>query len=83
MTVDISEPTLPIISIAEHKTPESLANALYDSCTKEGFIYVSDHGIPQEVIDDAFALSARFFDADVADKMTHTVDLADNTGYTA
>lgn len=84
MTMPLPEPTtLPVISLAKHKTLDTLAQALYDSCTKEGFMYVCDHGIPQSVIDDAFAISAAYFDANIADKKTHTVDLKDNTGYTA
>ena len=83
MPVAIPEPSLPIISVAEHKSIDSLAKALYDSCTEEGFIYVCDHGIPQEAIDNVFAISAGYFDAKLEDKVNLSVDIKDNTGYTA
>ncbi|KIR64005.1 hypothetical protein I314_02788 [Cryptococcus bacillisporus CA1873] len=81
MAVNInSAASLPIISLAEHNTVNSLAKALYDSCTKEGFIYVCDHGIPQEVIDQAFAISADYF---IHARPEDKVDLKTNLGYTA
>jgi isopenicillin N synthase-like dioxygenase len=83
MRIAIPEPSLPIISVAEHKSVHSLAKALYDSCTAEGFIYVCDHGIPQEVIDKAFGISAGYFDGELEDKVHLSVDIKNNTGYTA
>ncbi|AAW44206.1 conserved hypothetical protein [Cryptococcus deneoformans JEC21] len=81
MTVTINPAaSLPIISLAEHNSVDSLARALYDSCTQEGFIYVCDHEIQQDLIDQAFAISANYFThARPEDK----VDLKTNLGYTA
>jgi isopenicillin N synthase-like dioxygenase len=80
MTVPISTPSLPVISLSEHKTLESLAIALYSACTGEGFLYVSGHGIPQATIDEAFGVAQDYFlHARPEDK----VDLKENTGYTA
>lgn len=81
MTVTINPAaSLPIISLAEHNSVDSLARALYDSCTQEGFIYVCDHEIQQDLIDQAFTISANYFThARPEDK----VDLKTNLGYTA
>ncbi|KAK1921093.1 hypothetical protein DB88DRAFT_122997 [Papiliotrema laurentii] len=73
-------PTLPVISLAAHPDTASLAVELGRACREEGFIYLSDHGIPAELTDEAFGISERYFaDARPEDK----VDLKENTGYTA
>lgn len=71
---------LPVISLASHVDISSLATELGRSCREEGFIYLADHGISQELIDKAFDISKRYFaHAQPEDK----VDLTANTGYTA
>jgi isopenicillin N synthase-like dioxygenase len=73
-------PPLPVISLAAHPDTASLAVELGRACHEEGFIYLSDHGIPAELTDEAFGISERYFaDARPEDK----VDLKENTGYTA
>lgn len=80
MTVPISTPSLPVISLSEHRTLESLATALYSACTGEGFLYVSDHGIPQAMIDEVFGFAQGYF---LHARSEDKVDLKENTGYTA
>ena len=53
--------TLPIISLAEFNTPESLAEPLRAACLESGFFYLVDYGVPQETIDAVFELSRRYF----------------------
>ncbi|WWD05353.1 hypothetical protein V865_003426 [Kwoniella europaea PYCC6329] len=80
MTVIQEYSKLPVISLRDHKSVESLAQQLNDVCTTEGFMYVKDHGIPQELIDKAFAIAGDYFaNAGPQDK----VELKDNIGYTA
>jgi len=45
-----------------------VAAALRDACVNVGFFYIKNHGIPQTVIDRAFAESARFFRISPEDK---------------
>ncbi|WVQ65293.1 uncharacterized protein L199_003469 [Kwoniella botswanensis] len=80
MTVIQEYSKLPVISLGDHKSVQSLAQQLNDVCTTEGFMYVKDHGIPQELIDKAFAIAGDYFaNTGPQDK----VDLKDNIGYTA
>jgi isopenicillin N synthase-like dioxygenase len=50
---------IPIISLKAPKT-ELLAK-LRDACTRVGFFYIQDHGIPQEKIEKAFETAKEFF----------------------
>ena len=65
--------SIPIIDIgalvkcepeAESKTADEIAKA----ANQVGFFYVKNHGISQKLIDDAFAISRRFFVADTEAK---------------
>lgn len=71
---------LPIISLADCSEPAALAPVIGRSCAEEGFIYVSDHGISQDLIDAAFSVAKHYFEnAQPEDK----VDLKNNLGFTA
>lgn len=75
-----NDPSLPVISLSDHKDIHDLSKALGDSCTKDGFLYVYSHGIPQDLIDLAFEVAGDYFaNAQPGDK----VDLQENLGYTA
>ena len=39
---------------------ERLAEQVRDACENIGFLYVLNHGVPQEIIDRGFAASRRF-----------------------
>lgn len=67
-----SPETLPIISLAtflpdsdpnSSPTPEQLETAwkLDKACTDYGFFYLSDHGVPQELLDRVIDIGGRFF----------------------
>lgn len=65
---------IPLIDLAgalQTSAPRSLdvAAALRQACMGPGFFYVTNHGIPQELIQQQFALAAAFFDLPLADKM--------------
>lgn len=65
---------------AQTETGEAIANAFKSS----GFVYLSNHGIPQNVIDAAFRHSARFFARPQADKDSLAwTDARSNRGYVA
>ena len=59
--------TLPVISLGEwfsgtEAARQSVAKALYEGATGPGFFYISDHGIPDSLIEGAYAASRSFHD---------------------
>ncbi|KAF7791656.1 hypothetical protein EIP86_002678 [Pleurotus ostreatoroseus] len=48
---------------------QAVANAILDSFKKIGFVYLTNHGIPQTKIDQIFARSKRFFELPIESKM--------------
>lgn len=53
---------IPLISLSSPK--EVLLNDLRDACTRVGFFYIKDHGIPQQKIDSIFHTAEEFFAQD-------------------
>ncbi|KAM4067147.1 2OG-Fe(II) oxygenase superfamily protein [Hirsutella rhossiliensis] len=69
---------IPIVDLAplESDSPRELeetAARLYDAFKNVGFAYVKNHGVPQDVVDEAFAWSRKFFalPQSVKDKAPH------------
>lgn len=66
-------PVLDLSDWLDGGNPTQLIEQLKDACTKTGFFYVSGHGVPQQVIDDVFEATRRYFnlpyDARMADLM--------------
>ena len=57
-----SSSEIPIISL---EAPLSdLICQLRDACTRVGFFYIKDHGVPQETIDATFRCAENFFGLD-------------------
>nr|CAB3475932.1 unnamed protein product [Digitaria exilis] len=61
MESPISKTDLNCISLADPDIQKSVA-LLKQACLDSGFFYVVDHGISQEVMDEVFAQSKKFFD---------------------
>ncbi|MFW7269381.1 isopenicillin N synthase family dioxygenase [Gluconacetobacter sp. Hr-1-5] len=64
---------LPIISIAglcsaDPAQRQAVGDALHAACTRTGFFYCTDHGVPQGLIDAVLAESRRFFALPAEDK---------------
>eukprot|EP00978_Attheya_sp_CCMP212_P027470 scaffold91995_cov54-Attheya_sp.AAC.3 len=59
--------TVPVIDMSGDDD-EVIAQALWDAAHDVGFFSLTNHGIPQEVVDDAFSTSQQFFAQDVNDK---------------
>jgi hypothetical protein len=59
------------------------AQDLVRACREVGFVYVKNHGIPQDELDKAFALSKQFYDLPTAEKMKapHPPGWAVHRGY--
>src|SRR6185503_19353458 len=58
----------------------ALAAAITRTCVDTGFLVLSNHGVPQPVIDRAFAFAAAFFARDEAFKLALKIG-AENIGY--
>ena len=54
---------VPLVSLADQaRDPEGFAAALGGSFERFGFAMVADHGIPQDLVDRAWAMTKAFFD---------------------
>ncbi|GAA6005508.1 isopenicillin N synthase family dioxygenase [Rhodotorula paludigena] len=74
---------LPVISLARlngsAEDRKALAAEIQEACISSGFFYISDHGVPQQVIDDAFGQAKKFFAQPMDKKML--VDLHKGTSF--
>ena len=69
--------TIPVIDVSGAVSGtdiQSVANAIYEASTDHGFFYISGHGIPQILLDQAFAVSKDFFALSADRKQTVAVD---------
>ncbi|ROW15942.1 hypothetical protein VPNG_02481 [Cytospora leucostoma] len=48
---------------------QKIAKEIYDACHTCGFFYIQNHGIPEQVVTETFALLKRFFALDIDTKM--------------
>lgn len=63
-TIDLAEIDSPILEVRK-----SIAKSIYDACHTCGFFYIKNHGIPEDVISETFALLHRFFALELETKM--------------
>ncbi|MBT3330794.1 MAG: isopenicillin N synthase family oxygenase [Rhodospirillaceae bacterium] len=61
---------------------DALAGEIKDACARVGFFYISNHGVPEDLITGAFAQSKRFHALPLEVKNRHPLDAA-NIGYMA
>ena len=78
---------LPIIDLGPYRQGEdgalaALAAEIEDACTRTGFFYISNHGVPDDLIADAFVQSKRFHGLPLALKQSLALD-QNNIGYMA
>lgn len=81
----IDRDAIPVINIGpvlEGSDVEGVAAQIHRAATQSGFFYISGHGIPAEVMEDAFAVSRAFFDQPVTVKETVAVN-TDQRGWMA
>ncbi|KAL1855521.1 hypothetical protein Plec18170_004241 [Paecilomyces lecythidis] len=50
---------IPVIDLTQPQN--ELINSLKDACTRVGFFYISNHGVPQSIIDRVFSSAEDFF----------------------
>jgi isopenicillin N synthase-like dioxygenase len=70
--------TVPIVDLSAFTNPSAstspaarldTAKALVAACRHVGFVYIKNHGVPQSDLDQAFAISKKFFDLPTEEKM--------------
>lgn len=72
--------SIPVIDLLASE--ETTARAIHKACRETGFFYVSNHGIPGQLIKAQFDWAKRFFDLPVAEKqMLHMSKSASTAGY--
>lgn len=73
--VNVSNFDLPIIDFAKWKTSSTeeeryaIGRKLADACHNVGFVYIINHGVTAELLEEAFGWSKRLFDLTMEEKM--------------
>ncbi len=81
--------TVPVLDIAPFAAADAagkraVAGRMDAACRDTGFLVVSGHGIPPDLLDDAFAVSREFFDLPLPEKLRYEPPHREaNRGYTA
>jgi isopenicillin N synthase-like dioxygenase len=77
--------TIPVIDLSPLRSEAGLPQVAAEigaACRGAGFFYVVNHGVPKDLIADAFAKSLAFFARPVAEKLEISIDvLGGNRGY--
>ncbi|MCH9669975.1 MAG: isopenicillin N synthase family oxygenase [Gammaproteobacteria bacterium] len=87
MSTRASYPGIARIDIAgfrrqDAEATRSIVESIRAACEDVGFLILSGHGIPATVVDEAFAVTARFFDLNQAEKdRWHPEGLSKQRGY--
>ncbi|KAF2098251.1 Clavaminate synthase-like protein [Rhizodiscina lignyota] len=83
-------PAIPIVdfspylsSTANPSDRAAVAQKLVTACRDTGFVYITNHGIPQSLVDETFSWSRKFFDLNQEEKMKapHPPGYAVHRGY--
>ncbi|BAY09914.1 isopenicillin N synthase family dioxygenase [Calothrix sp. NIES-2098] len=77
---------IPVINLAafsqDNTTKQTVVKEIYQACHEIGFMYLQNHGISQEIIEQAFAQTQSFFNLPLAVKQQLAwSDEFSNTGY--
>lgn len=67
-------PVIDVSAAVQGKDIQDVADAIRRAATEHGFFYISGHGLPQRLMDQAFAVSKAFFDLPREDKETVSVN---------
>jgi isopenicillin N synthase-like dioxygenase len=76
---------IPVIDVGpafrgEPEAPQAVAAQLRDASERVGFFYVAGHGVPEALVDDAFAASREFHAMPLEDKLALKLN-QNNIGY--
>ncbi len=83
--LQIDDSAIPVIDVGpalDGSDVEAVAKKIHHAATQSGFFYISGHGISQDVMDAAFAVSRDFFEQPITVKETVTVN-TDQRGWMA
>ncbi len=73
--LDIPLAVVPLVSLADQaRDPDAFAAALGGSFERFGFAMVSDHGVPEGLIERAWAMTRAFFDLPEDEKRSYYVE---------
>jgi isopenicillin N synthase-like dioxygenase len=83
------KPQIPIVDFANYRADASLearqeiAKQVVDACRKVGFVYITNHGVPEDQLKKAFEVSKKFYDLPLEDKMKapHPANPLHHRGY--
>jgi isopenicillin N synthase-like dioxygenase len=67
-----STPNIPIVDFSRWHTnsdKQAVAHELVEACRNVGFVYIINHGLAQQSLDDAFATAKRLFELSHEEKM--------------
>ncbi|KAL7786235.1 hypothetical protein V8C37DRAFT_392640 [Trichoderma ceciliae] len=67
------QPSIPVVDLALARTGSEedvrkVAKELYEAFKNVGFAYVKNHGVPEDVVDEAFLWNRKFFNLPQSDK---------------
>lgn len=70
---------IPVIDISalrqgDGDASRDVANKLGTACRDVGFFYVSNHGIPEKIIEDTFKNAERFFSLSLDEKLSYSLE---------
>ncbi len=76
---------IPVLDIGSYLAGQAgaaapLARAIARTCEDTGFLVVANHGVPQHLVDDTFAVSEKFFARPEGDKLALKIGTY-NIGY--
>lgn len=70
-----TEPAIPVVDFAEwcnDASPQArskIASDLVKACREVGFVYIINHGLPEKLLNQAFAMSKKLFNLRHEEKM--------------
>ena len=67
-------PVLDLTPLNHGELPAALAAELRHACETIGFFYVTNHGVPQAIVDNVFAATKRYFDLPFDERMKTRMD---------
>nr|XP_022286433.1 UPF0676 protein C1494.01-like [Crassostrea virginica] len=80
--VDIAPYSVSVpAELADSKEIRQLADEICKAFTTVGFVYLKNHGIPQNVVDEMFATSQTFFDKPIEVKQKYSRPADSNDGW--
>jgi isopenicillin N synthase-like dioxygenase len=73
---------VPVISMEDYRSRKAvIAGEVWDAVTRCGFFQVTNHDIPQALVDDAFLMSERFFGLPEMIKSRYSLKPGSNAGW--